>query len=139
MIRQNNQEYIYKNVFNGNNSITAWHLIRNLCGIPLSSLMFPIDKPPILFDETLPFNCDLEYVLRRVTQEKLRLRYINYPGVYVNLHSDNETRRYNVTAENMKLLRLLSKKTNSYLLRLFILANYMRLKYGRHFRMHSDV
>lgn len=130
MVLQNGQQAVHRNVFQGLDRVSALRLIRHLHGIPLSSLIFPLHEPRELFDERLPFNCDLEFVLRLTLQRDLPLNFIDWPGVYVNLHEDNETRRYNIRRENVKLLRIVAGYAPFGLARAMAQFQRLRLSHG---------
>jgi glycosyltransferase involved in cell wall biosynthesis len=130
MVRQDGKETIFHNVFHGLNSIHPWRLARHLHGIPLSSLIFPLGEHRERFDERLPFNCDLEFVLRNVVRRGMALTFIDWPGVYVNLHEYNETRRFNVRQENIKLLEIVSGYTPPGWLRALLALQKIRLHHG---------
>ena len=123
-------ETLYRNVHQGHENIAAWRLVRHLHGIPLSSLMFPLHSELVGFDPLLPFNCDLEFVLRSMLQLGGRLTMIDWPGVYVSLHGSNETLRYDIRLENIKLLKIVASHTYNPLLRLLIKLKMKRLQFG---------
>ena len=129
MVLQGGHERIFRNVFHGHCDIAPWQLVRHLQGIPLSALMFPLDVAPEHFDERLPFNCDLEFVFRLMIVNRLPLTFIDWPGVCVNLHENNETCRYNIRNENIKLLDIISQYTSMGILRLLIALKRTRLTY----------
>jgi len=129
MVRQYGKETVFRNVFHGLHDIQPWRLARHLHGIPLSSLVFPLGVHRERFDDSLPFNCDLEFVLRQMICRGLPLTFIDWPGVYVNLHEHNETRRYDVRQENIKLLEIVSRYTPLGWLRMVLALQRMRLRY----------
>lgn len=130
VVRQNGRQTVFPNVFHGQCDIAAWRLVRHLHGIPLSSLMFPLDTARVRFDDRLPFNCDMEFVLRLMIRYRQPLSFIDWPGVCVNLHEDNETRRYDIRKENIKLLEIVSRYTPLGALRLMLALKRARLNYG---------
>lgn len=129
MVRQDGKETLFSNVFHGLHAIDPWRLVRHLHGIPLSSLMFPLGAQRELFDGRLPFNCDLEFVLRHMIRRGLSLTFIDWPGVYVNLHEHNETRRYDIRQENIKLLEIVSRYTPPGWLRASLALQRTRLRH----------
>lgn len=129
MVRQDGRETVFRNVFHGLHVIHPWRLARHLHGIPLSSLMFPLGVHRERFDDRLPFNCDLEFVLRQMIRRSLTLTFIDWPGVHVNLHENNETRRYDIRQENLKLLKIVSRYTPPGWLRTILSLQRMRLRY----------
>jgi len=130
VVRQGSQEMIFRNVFRGLVTIRPWRLTRHLHGIPLSSLMFPLGSSRERFDSRLPFNCDLEFVLRQMIRRGLQLTFIDWPGVYVNLHEHNETRRYDIRQENIKLLEIVSRYTPPGWLRAILAIQLTRLRHA---------
>lgn len=120
----------HRNVHSRRARISAPRLIRHLQGIPLSSLMFPLRGDASRFDPRLPFNCDLEFVLRSMIRDGQSLTMLDWPGVYVALHDANETLRYDIRRENMKLLDIVSGYTSSAWLRLLLAAKKGRLQLG---------
>jgi glycosyltransferase involved in cell wall biosynthesis len=129
MVRQDGRETVFRNVFHGLHVIHPWHLARHLHGIPLSSLMFPLGVHRERFDDRLPFNCDLEFALRQMIRRSLTLTFIDWPGVHVNLHEHNETRRYDIRQENLKLLKIVSRYTPPGWLRTILALQRMRLRH----------
>lgn len=129
MVRQDGKETVFRNVFHGLHDIRPWRLARHLHGIPLSSLMFPLGVDRERFDDRLPFNCDLEFVLRQMVRHDLPLTFIDWPGVYVNLHEHNETRRYDIRQENIKLLEIVSRYTPPGWLRAVLALQRARLRH----------
>ncbi len=130
LVRQDGRETVFRNVFHGVDVVRPWRLIRHLHGIPLSSLMFPLGESRERFDDRLPFNCDLEFVLRQMVRRKLPLTFIDWPGVCVNLHEHNETRRYDIRKENNKLLEIVSHYTPPGWLRTVLALQRMRLRHA---------
>jgi glycosyltransferase involved in cell wall biosynthesis len=128
LVRQRGLDTVFCNVFHGHDVIRPWRLARHLHGVPLSSLMFPLDADRERFDDRLPFNCDLEFVMRHMIRRKLPLTYIDWPGVCVNLHEQNETRRYDIPRENIKLLEIVSRYTSPGPLRAILSLQRMRLR-----------
>ncbi|OWY37865.1 hypothetical protein CEK28_14530 [Xenophilus sp. AP218F] len=127
MVKQDGKETVFPNVFHGLHVIRPWRLLRHLHGIPLSSLIFPLGANRARFDDRLPFNCDLEFVLRQMIRRGLPLTFIDWPGVYVNLHEHNETRRYDIRQENIKLLEIVSRYTPRGWLRTVLALQHTRL------------
>lgn len=130
IVIRSGQPETYRNVHRGRANVPAWRLVRHLHGIPLSSLMFPLSRPGTRFDARLPFNCDLEFVLRSMIQGRQPLTMIEWPGVYVALHAANETLRYDIRLENIKLLGIVSGYVSNPLLQLFVAARRGRLRLG---------
>lgn len=130
LVCQNGQEQVFPNVFSGRRDLAPWRLARHLHGIPLSSLMFPLGAQREYFDERLPFNCDLEFVMRQIVQQRQPLTFMDWPGVVVNLHSANETRRYDIQKENIKLVDIVSRYTPFGLFRIILALQRMRLSHG---------
>lgn len=128
-ICQKGRTTVFPNPLVGFEKIPPWRLARHMYGIPLSSLMFPLSAEREHFDDRLPFNCDLEFVFRQVILRDLSLTFIDWPGVYVNLHEHNETRRYNIRQENIKLLEIVSAYTPPSWLRLVMALKRFRLRY----------
>ncbi len=124
------RETVFANVHAGRAEVAPWRLVRHLHGIPLSSLVFPLAQSGVRFDARLPFNCDLEFVLRTLLRDARRLTYIDWPGVYVNLHDANETLRYDIRRENAKLLDIVSGYARNPLLRVLIAFQKARLHRG---------
>jgi glycosyltransferase involved in cell wall biosynthesis len=129
-VLQGGNEILNLNVHHGYDVIPPWRLIRHLHGIPLSSLMFPISGHKQRFDTRLPFNCDLEFVLRCMLKERFALRFLDWPGVFVGLHDANETSHYDIRRENIKLLDIVSEYDVGHSVRLAILAKKWRLLLG---------
>lgn len=129
-VLRNGRQEAYPNVHRGRENIPVWRVVRHLHGIPLSSLMFPIHRYSTRFEKRLPFNCDLEFVLRFMIQERQPLTFIDWPGVYVTLHDANETLRYDIRRENIKLLDIVSEYVSTPLLRLILAARRARLHLG---------
>lgn len=130
MVRQDGKETVFRNVFHGLHAISPWRLVRHLHGIPLSSLMFPLGTYRERFDDRLPFNCDLEFVLRLMIRRGLPLTFIDWPGVYVNLHEHNETRRYDISQENIKLMDIVKNYTSPGWLRAVLAFQYIKHRYA---------
>ena len=130
IVRQNGREKIFSNPFKGLHAVRPWRLIRHFHGIPLSSLMFPLAVPRERFDHRLPFNCDLEFALRLMVCRRLPLTFIEWPGIYVNLHERNETRRYDIRQENIKMLEIVSRYTPPGWLSATIAFQYIKLRYA---------
>lgn len=129
-VLQGGCEGLIRNVFHGIRTVSPWRLVRHLHGVPLSSLMFPLGSSREFFDERLPFNCDLEFVLRLLICRDLPLTFIDWPGVLVNIHAGNETHLYNVRDENIKLLEVLLQYTPYGALRMVIALQLSRLRYA---------
>lgn len=129
-ICQDGRITVFRNPLTGFKTIRPWRLARHMYGIPLSSLMFPLSAKRERFDDRLPFNCDLEFVLRQTIRCDLPLTFIDWPGVYVNLHEHNETRRYDIRQENIKLLEIVSGYTPLSLLRVVMALKRFRLRYA---------
>jgi glycosyltransferase involved in cell wall biosynthesis len=130
LVRQDGQERLFANVFHGHQVIRPWRLVRHLHGIPLSSLMFPLGTERERFDPRLPFNCDLEFVLRQTIRRRRSLTFIDWPGVCVNLHDANETRRYDIREENRRLLDIAASYTPPGPLRALLALQRMRLRHS---------
>lgn len=75
----------------------------NMHGAPLSALVFNKEEG-VSFDGNFQFNCDFEYLYRVCFVRGLRLFFINRPLVGVLIHDSNETKRFDIKAENRSLL-----------------------------------
>ena len=127
IIERDQRDASYRNVHSGGR-VSTWRLVRHMHGIPLSSLMFPLCGDTSRFDSRLPFNCDLEFVLRSMIRHRQPLTMVDWPGVFVALHDANETLRYDIRRENIKLLEVVSAYTTSPWLRVVLATKRWRLQ-----------
>lgn len=121
-------EEVYAGPFHGFTKISLLRIARLMHGIPLSSLLIPRPPGAIQFDTNLPFNCDLELVLRLMIEQHYRLKFIDENLVFVRIHDNNETKKYNVRYENLKLMSIVKKYSPYFWLNMLFRLKWLKEK-----------